>query len=171
MVWDVTLPPRRREKLEYKILRVMPLLAILVLAFGAAPVLAVPSQSPEGVDHWYTGDRLDIAAQCGETFTTDIPAGSAFVVIHYIVDGPWRTLPSSERVAFNSPDTKFTLSVDGVLITLIGYTGYDHANDAMIKAFLTHFPDGMSAGTYEFVGTFYFDGAVVLTCTDTVTFA
>lgn len=142
----------------YRAFKFLAPLAILMLLFGAAPVFATPP---------HTGVRLNIIANCGGTIT--LPASSAFWVQHGF-SNPWKTLSVSDRIDVMSPNTNFTLSVDGVRVHSIGYTIYDNANDVMNSLFLTNFPAGMT-GTHIFTGD-WFDAiyGLELECTDTVTF-
>lgn len=96
-------------------------------------------------------------------------ANTPFHVQHgWAISWPHGSTPS-QKAGLGSSDTNFTLYVDG---TQASYTMYRHLNKTsgvMDKWYLSNFPSGMT-GTHVFLGEWFNDSSLVLTCQIDVTF-
>ena len=97
------------------------------------------------------------------------PAGASFHIQHgWAVQWPKGTTPE-QKLGFASPGTNFTLFVDGKQAPYLMYRQPDKASGTMDKWFLTNFPSGMT-GVHTFLGMWFNDSALALTCQIVVTF-
>ena len=107
------------------------------------------------------------APSCPATMT--FPASTPFHIQHgWAVPWPKGTTPEQKQ-GFGSPGTNFTLYVDGKQAQYTTYRQLDKANGVMDKWFLSDFPVGMT-GTHTFLGLWYDDTLLALTCQIEVTF-
>ena len=104
---------------------------------------------------------------CPATMT--FSANTPFHIQHgWAVPWPKGTTPEQKQ-GFASPGTNFTLLVDGRQAPYTVYRQPDKTGGLMDKWFLTNFPSGMT-GTHTFLGQWFNDSELALTCEIAVTF-
>jgi hypothetical protein len=135
-------------------------LVVSVALLGNLPIYSDPPNLGSQLQGLFFG--------CG-TNTSTYPANTAFSIEQAWVKGGWSTSPLQDRASFNSPNTNFTLSVDGIGVNVIRYNFYNSTSNTMTKNFLANFPDGMSS-VHTFTGEWNYDGSLNATCTVQVTF-